>query len=97
MAGAWYARHVQVRPGMPASLSGTLQSMGGAMPYALSAKFAVVINALVDPAELMLPPHFTAGQARRTAAAMLHGDSDWAGIVRRGLPATVAAFRPRRG
>ena len=37
---AWYARHLQVRPGMLASLSGTLLSMGGAMPYALAAKFA---------------------------------------------------------
>ncbi|MGN9775852.1 thiamine pyrophosphate-requiring protein [Micromonospora sp. H33] len=204
-ATAWYARHVQVRPGMLASLSGTLLSMGGAMPYALAAKFAhpdrplvaligdgamqmngvnelitvakywrgwsdprfvvlvlnnrdlafvsweqrstegtpmfpdsqqlpdigyhrwaevlglggelvdspdqvpgvweraltadrpTVINALVDPAELMLPPHFTADQARKTAAAMLRGDTDWAGILRRGLPATVAAYRPRRG
>ncbi|MEU8256440.1 thiamine pyrophosphate-requiring protein [Micromonospora inaquosa] len=201
---AWYARHIQVRPGMLASLSGTLLSMGGAMPYALSAKFAhpdrplvaligdgamqmngvnelitvakywrgwadprfvvlvlnnrdlafvsweqrstegtpmfpdsqqlpdiayhqwaevlglrgelidspeqvrdvwdraltadrpVVINALVDPAELMLPPHFTAEQARKTAAAVLRGDTDWAGIIRRGLPATVASYRPRR-
>jgi pyruvate dehydrogenase (quinone) len=32
-ATAWYARHVHVRPGMLASLSGTLLSMGGAMPY----------------------------------------------------------------
>ncbi|WFE52881.1 thiamine pyrophosphate-requiring protein [Micromonospora sp. WMMD1155] len=201
---AWYARHIQVRPGMLASLSGTLLSMGGAMPYALSAKFAhpdrplvaligdgamqmngvnelitvakywrswadprfvvlvlnnrdlafvsweqrssegtpmfpdsqqlpdiayhqwaevlglrgelvdapeqvpdvwdralsadrpVVINALVDPAELMLPPHFTAEQARKTAAAVLRGDTDWAGIIRRGLPATLASYRPRR-
>ncbi|MGA4730361.1 thiamine pyrophosphate-requiring protein [Micromonospora taraxaci] len=201
---AWYARHIQVRPSMLASLSGTLLSMGGAMPYALSAKFAhpdrplvaligdgamqmngvnelitvakywrswsdprfvvlvlnnrdlafvsweqrstegtpmfpdsqqlpdiayhqwaevlglrgelvdspeqlpgvwdralsadrpVVINALVDPAELMLPPHFTAEQARKTAAAVLRGDTDWAGIVRRGLPATLASYRPRR-
>ncbi|GAB3939992.1 hypothetical protein GCM10027614_22970 [Micromonospora vulcania] len=201
---AWYARHVQVRPGMLASLSGTLLSMGGAMPYALGAKFAhpdrpvvaligdgamqmngvnelitvakywrswadprfvvlvlnnrdlafvsweqrstegtpmfpdsqqlpdigyhqwaqvlglhgelvdspdqvpglwdralaadrpVVINALVDPAELMLPPHFTAEQARKTAAAVLRGDTDWAGIIRRGLPATIASYRPRR-
>ncbi|MET7704533.1 thiamine pyrophosphate-requiring protein [Micromonospora sp. NPDC005413] len=201
---AWYARHVQVRPGMLASLSGTLLSMGGAMPYSLSAKFAhpdrplvaligdgamqmngvnelitvakywrswadprfvvlvlnnrdlafvsweqrstegtpmfpdsqqlpdiayhqwaqvlglhgelvdspeqvpgvwdralaadrpVVINALIDPAELMLPPHFTAAQARKTAAAVLRGDTDWAGIIRRGLPATISSYRPRR-
>ncbi|MFF5179955.1 thiamine pyrophosphate-requiring protein [Micromonospora sp. NPDC000316] len=203
-ATAWYARHMQVRPGMLASLSGTLLSMGGAMPYALSAKFShpdrplvaligdgamqmngvnelitvakywrgwadprfvvlvlnnrdlafvsweqrssegtpmfpdsqqlpdigyhqwaqvlglhgelvddpaqvpgvwdralaadrpVVINALVDPAELMLPPHFTTEQARKTAAAVLRGDTDWAGIIRRGLPSTISTYRPRR-
>ncbi|MBQ1028334.1 thiamine pyrophosphate-requiring protein [Micromonospora sp. C95] len=201
---AWYARHVKVRPGMLASLSGTLLSMGGAMPYALAAKFAhpdrplvaligdgamqmngvnelitvakywqgwadprfvvlvlnnrdlafvsweqrstegtpmfpdsqqlpdiayhrwgevlglrgelvdhpdqvadvwdralradrpTVINALVDPAELMMPPHFTVDQARKTAAAMLRGDTDWAGIVRRGIPSAVTTYRPRR-
>ena len=203
-ATAWYARHVRVRPGMLASLSGTLLSMGGGMPYALAAKFAhpdrpviallgdgamqmngvnelitvakywrewadprfvvlvlnnrdlafvsweqrsgegtpmfpdsqdlpdvayhrwaevlglggelvdspgrvdglwqrvldadrpVVVNAVVDPAELMLPPHFTAEQARKTAAAVLRGDSDRAGIVRRGVPAALATYRPRR-
>ncbi|GIJ23777.1 thiamine pyrophosphate-requiring protein [Micromonospora lutea] len=200
---AWYARHVKVRPGMLASLSGTLLSMGGAMPYALAAKFAhpdrplvaligdgamqmngvnelitvakywqswadprfvvlvlnnrdlafvsweqrssegapmfpdsqqlpdiayhrwgevlgmrgelidhpdqvadvwqralnadcpTVINALVDPAELMMPPHFTVDQARNTAAAVLRGDTDWAGIIRRGIPSVLTTYRPR--
>ncbi|MER7166709.1 thiamine pyrophosphate-requiring protein [Micromonospora sp. NPDC000207] len=200
-ATAWYARHVRVRPGMLASLSGTLLSMGGGMPYALSAKFAhpdrpvvallgdgamqmngvnelitvakywrqwadprfvilvlnnrelafvsweqrstegspmfpdsqdvpdvayhhwaevlglrgelvdspdqvpglwdrvltadrpVVVNAMVDAAELMLPPHFTVDQARKTAAAILRGDTDRSEIIRRGLPATLATYR----
>ncbi|MFI6158966.1 thiamine pyrophosphate-requiring protein [Micromonospora haikouensis] len=199
---AWYARHLRLRPGMLASLSGTLLSMGGAMPYGIAAKLAhpdrpliallgdgamqmngvnelitvakhwrswpdprfvvlvlnnrdlafvsweqrssegtpmfpasqdlpdvayhrwaevlglhgilvnspdqvpdawrralaadrpTVINAMVDPAELMLPPHFTAAQARKTAAAVLR-DPDRAGIVRRGLPAAVSTWRPR--
>ncbi|NHW87868.1 thiamine pyrophosphate-requiring protein, partial [Escherichia coli] len=50
---------------------------------ALRADRPTVINALVDPAELMMPPHFTAEQARNTAAAVLRGDSDRAGIIRR--------------
>jgi len=36
----WYARHLKMRPGMAASVSGALASMGCSMPYAVAAKFA---------------------------------------------------------
>ena len=36
----WYARDLRIRPGMMASLSGGLASMGAAVPYAIAAKFA---------------------------------------------------------
>jgi pyruvate dehydrogenase (quinone) len=36
----WYARYLQIRRGMLASLSGTLATMGSALPYATAAKFA---------------------------------------------------------
>ena len=36
----WYARDVKLRRGMRASLSGTLATMGPAMPYSIGAKFA---------------------------------------------------------
>ncbi len=36
----WFARDLQVRPGMQCSLSGGLASMGAAVPYAIAAKFA---------------------------------------------------------
>ncbi|WP_330347598.1 thiamine pyrophosphate-requiring protein [Streptomyces sp. NBC_00582] len=36
----WYARHLTLRPGMRASLSGTLATMGCGVPYAIGAKFA---------------------------------------------------------
>ena len=36
----WYARHLRMRRGMLASLSGTLASMGPGVPYAIAAKFA---------------------------------------------------------
>lgn len=39
-AAAWYARHLKMRPGMMASLSGGLATMGPAVPYATAAKFA---------------------------------------------------------
>ncbi|MFJ2768762.1 thiamine pyrophosphate-requiring protein [Streptomyces sp. NPDC087300] len=36
----WYARHLTIRGDMRASLSGTLATMGCAVPYAIGAKFA---------------------------------------------------------
>jgi pyruvate dehydrogenase (quinone) len=38
-AASWYARDVRIRRGMMASLSGTLATMGPAVPYAIAAKF----------------------------------------------------------
>jgi pyruvate dehydrogenase (quinone) len=39
-AANWYARHVKVRSGMKASLSGNLATMVPGVPYAIAAKFA---------------------------------------------------------
>jgi len=39
-AASWYARELRIRPGMMASLSGNLATMGCAVPYAIAAKFA---------------------------------------------------------
>jgi pyruvate dehydrogenase (quinone) len=54
----WYARDVKLREGMAASLSGTLATMGSAVPYAVAAKFAYplrpVIAMLGDGAMQML-------------------------------------------
>ncbi len=54
----WYARNVKLRSGMMASLSGSLATMGGAVPYALAAKFAhpdrPVLAVLGDGAMQML-------------------------------------------
>jgi pyruvate dehydrogenase (quinone) len=36
----WYARDLRIRRGMDCSLSGSLASMGAAVPYAIAAKFA---------------------------------------------------------
>jgi len=38
-AANWYARDLKIRPGMMASGSGNLASMGAAVPYAVGAKF----------------------------------------------------------
>ncbi len=39
-AANWFARDLKIRPGMMASGSGNLASMGAAVPYAVSAKFS---------------------------------------------------------
>ncbi len=53
----WYARDLKIRPGMRASLSGTLATMGPGVPYAIAAKFAhpdrVVIALVGDGAMQM--------------------------------------------
>lgn len=53
----WYARDLKLRRGMMASLSGSLATMGSAVPYALAAKLAYpdrpVIALLGDGAMLM--------------------------------------------
>src|SRR5204863_4386287 len=54
----WWARHLKVREGMMAGLSGTLATMCPAVPYALAAKFAYpdrpVIACIGDGAMQML-------------------------------------------
>src|SRR4051812_25450725 len=54
----WWARHLRIRRGMDAALSGTLATMCPAVPYALAAKFAYpdrpVIACLGDGAMQML-------------------------------------------
>src|SRR4051794_26127044 len=54
----WWARHLRLRAGMDAALSGTLATMCPAIPYALAAKFAhpdrPVIAAIGDGAMQMI-------------------------------------------
>jgi pyruvate dehydrogenase (quinone) len=54
----WWARHLRLRSGMDAALSGTLATMCPAVPYALAAKFAYpdrpVIAAIGDGAMQMI-------------------------------------------
>jgi pyruvate dehydrogenase (quinone) len=56
-AANWFARDLKIRPGMRASLSGNLATMGPGVPYAIAAKFAhqerVVIALVGDGAMQM--------------------------------------------
>jgi pyruvate dehydrogenase (quinone) len=53
----WFARDLRIRPGMMASLSGNLASMGPGVPYAIGAKFAYpdrVVIALVGDGAMQM-------------------------------------------
>jgi pyruvate dehydrogenase (quinone) len=56
-AANWFARDIRIREGMMASLSGNLATMGPAVPYAISAKFAFpdrVVVALVGDGAMQM-------------------------------------------
>jgi pyruvate dehydrogenase (quinone) len=56
-AANWFARDLKVRPGMMASLSGTLATMGSGLPYAIAAKNAYpdrVVIALVGDGAMQM-------------------------------------------
>jgi pyruvate dehydrogenase (quinone) len=56
-AANWFARDLKIRPGMMASLSGTLATMGPGVPYAIAAKFAYpnrVVIALVGDGAMQM-------------------------------------------
>jgi pyruvate dehydrogenase (quinone) len=56
-AANWFARDVKIRPGMMASLSGNLATMGCGVPYAIAAKFAFperVVVALVGDGAMQM-------------------------------------------
>ncbi len=55
-----------------------------------------MIDVVVDPAEVLIPPHVTPEQAANTTEAVIRGDSDWRGILRRGLPAAAVTLLPHR-
>src|SRR6185436_5836721 len=43
----WFARDLKIRPGMMATLSGNLATMGCGVPYAIAAKFAYPERAVI--------------------------------------------------
>jgi pyruvate dehydrogenase (quinone) len=62
----------------------------------LEADGPAVIEFLTDPAVPPIPPHATWEQMEATAASVLKGDADRAGMVRQGLKAKVQEFLPHR-
>ncbi|WNI14498.1 thiamine pyrophosphate-requiring protein [Actinacidiphila sp. ITFR-21] len=67
-----------------------------AWQQALAADRPFVIDLRTDPAVPPIPPHAGLDQAEAVASAVLHGDSDRAGMVRQGLKAKVQELLPGR-
>jgi pyruvate dehydrogenase (quinone) len=63
---------------------------------ALAAQRPFVIDFRTDPAVPPVPPHATLDQIEAAASAVLHGDSDRAGMVRQGVKAKVQEMLPGR-
>ncbi|MFB7668235.1 thiamine pyrophosphate-requiring protein [Kitasatospora sp. NPDC056138] len=63
---------------------------------ALAADRPFVIDFRTDPAVPPIPPHATLDQIQAAASAILHGDSDRAGMIRQGVKAKIQEFLPGR-
>jgi pyruvate dehydrogenase (quinone) len=103
----WWARHLRIRPGMKAALSGTLATMCPAIPYALAAKFAFpdrpVVAAIGDGAMQMSGINALIDLARyadrwsdhRLVVVVLHNDDlnqvTWEQRVMEGDPKLAAS------
>jgi pyruvate dehydrogenase (quinone) len=61
---------------------------------ALAADRPCVVEFVTDPAVPPIPPHADWEQVEATAAAILHGDSDRAGMIRQGVKAKIQEFLP---
>ena len=88
-AANWFARDLKLREGMMASLSGTLATMGCAVPYAVGAKFAhpdrTVVAAVGDGAMQMTGINALIDVAGFTLLARLADELDEAAMRRQKL------------
>ena len=64
---------------------------------ALAADRPFVLDFRTDPAVPPIPPHATLDQIEAAASAVVHGDSDRAGMIRQGVKAKVQEFLPGSG
>jgi pyruvate dehydrogenase (quinone) len=65
-----------------------------AWQQALAADRPFVIDFRTDPAVPPIPPHATLEQIEAAASAIVHGDSDRAGMIRQGVKAKIQEFLP---
>ncbi|MET7751547.1 thiamine pyrophosphate-binding protein [Micromonospora sp. NPDC005367] len=100
----WYARHLELQPGVNAQLCGTLGSMGCALPYAVAAKLAApdqpVIALLGDGAmqlnglaELVTVAHHWPRWRDPRLVVLVLNNRDQSGMGTGGQPVTDPAQR----
>ena len=73
------------------------EEVGPAWDAALSADRPCVIDAVVDPTVLAMPPHITFEQAKMFAHAVVKGDSARHEMIVRSLKDKLEEFLPGRG
>jgi pyruvate dehydrogenase (quinone) len=105
----WYGNTIKMRRGMLGSLSGSLATMGSAVPYAIAAKFAypdrIPIALTGDGAMQMndvsgdvttIPPHISFEEAKNYASALLKGDPHEGGIIKESIKSVVEGVIPHK-
>jgi pyruvate dehydrogenase (quinone) len=70
--------------------------LGAAWEHALSADRPCVLDVRCDPNVPPIPPHATFEQAKATAAALIKGDEDAAGVVKQGMKTKLQEFLPHK-
>jgi len=90
-----YARYAELL-GLAAERVDAPEEVGPAWDRALAAGRPAVIEAIVDPEIPPLPPHVRLDQVKKMTKAMLHGDPDLVGVVRKTLAGKLHELLPGR-
>lgn len=73
------------------------ERLGQAWDRALSANRPTVLDVRVDPDIPPIPPHATFEQAKQSAEAMIKGDEDIWGVMKKGIKVKAQEFIPGKG
>jgi pyruvate dehydrogenase (quinone) len=90
-----YARYAELL-GLHAERADAPDEVGPAWDRALSAGRPALIEAIVDPEIPPLPPHVRLDQVKKMTKAMLHGDPELVGVVRKTLAGKLHELMPGR-
>jgi pyruvate dehydrogenase (quinone) len=87
-----YARYAEL-VGLRGLYCESDDEIGDAWAEALAADRPCVLEVRVDPGIPPLPPHIRAGQAKEMARAMVKGDPERSGVVKKSLLGKLIEFR----